>query len=390
MNSDGRSTSQQLYIPTILVIGACEDLEDRCLQAADARGLSVKTCSVHDAPHAIPRRRPLAVVAPNGISDRMSQDLEALAREVRSVLLLVDPDVSAREIEAMFSAAIAACSARNDKPSSPGVLGLGRRAASGRYSITDSVVEEAPFSRPGGLRSSSAPPSVRTPFVAQGPSSVRSPSPPSVRAPVAQQGPSSVRAPVAQQGPSSVRAPVAQQGPSSVRVPFVEQGPSSVRGEMTARQTLPRVSVPAGQGGESAPAPRAPGIVSTRPAPLSPPRPATGISRPTPVSVSGPAALAMSRPTPVSMSRPTPVSMSRPTAVSSAPVRTATLPSMEAVASRATPVPGPVSTAPPSADSDPPRSVSGIPERLTEPPTSGTQSIERPSFAAIRSVFGAR
>ena len=35
-----------------------------------------------------------------------------------------------------------------------------------------------------------------------------------------------------------------------------------------------------------------------------------------------------------------------------------------------------------------PRSGTDIPGRLTEPPTSGTQPVERASYAAIRSVFG--
>jgi hypothetical protein len=150
MNSDGRSTSQQLYIPTLLVVGGWEDLVDRCLEAADASGLSLKTCSIHEAPAAIPRRHPLAIVVPHDVYDPLSHDLEALARDVRSTLIQVDPEVSVRELEAMFAAAITGCSSQRE-----------RRGGAGRYSITETLAEEAPFSR------STPPPSSRAPMSAR-------------------------------------------------------------------------------------------------------------------------------------------------------------------------------------------------------------------------------
>lgn len=169
MNADGRSTSQQLYVPTLLVIDGCEDLVDRCLDAADSSGLSLKTCSSRDAAVAIPRRRPLAIVVPNGIFDRVPHDLEALARGVRSALFQVDPDVSVRELEAMFAAAIAGCSTPRERSGSSGGAGPGLSPSpspspspsAGRYSITDTLAEEAPFSRSTPPPSSRAPHSVR-------------------------------------------------------------------------------------------------------------------------------------------------------------------------------------------------------------------------------------
>ena len=150
MNSDGRSTSQQLYIPTLLVIDGWEDLVDRCLDAADASGLSLKTCSIREASEAIPRRHPLAIVVPHGTFEPFCDDLEALARDVRSTLIQVDPDVSVRELSAMFAAAIAGCSSQRE-----------RRGGAGRYSITETLAEEAPFSRSTPPPSSRAPMSIR-------------------------------------------------------------------------------------------------------------------------------------------------------------------------------------------------------------------------------------
>ncbi len=152
MNADGRSTSQQLYVPTLLVIDGCEDLVDRCLEAADSSGLSLKTCSSRDAAVAIPRRHPLAIVVPNGIFDRVPHDLEGLARGVRSALFQVDPDVSVGELSAMFAAAIAGCSSPRPE----------RSDGAGRYSITETLAEEAPFSR-----STLPPPSSRAPLSAR-------------------------------------------------------------------------------------------------------------------------------------------------------------------------------------------------------------------------------
>lgn len=141
MDADGRTTSQQLYIPTLLVIGAGPALVTRCTYAADTLGLSVKTCTLDEIAIAVPRRHPLAMVVPIGVLHRAQAELEALARDVRSVLFPVDPEVSVRELEAMFAAAIAGTVSQRE-----------RRGGAGRYSITDGVAEEAPFSR------SSAPP----------------------------------------------------------------------------------------------------------------------------------------------------------------------------------------------------------------------------------------
>lgn len=147
MNDDGRTTSQQLYIPTLLVVGGCDALVARCRLAAKSTGLAIKACLLKEVAITVPYRQPLAMVVPNDAFDSAAYELEALARDVRSVLLRVDPEVSVRELEAMIAGAVDGCLSQRE-----------RRGGAGRYSITEGVEDEAPFSS-----RSSAPPSSRAP-----------------------------------------------------------------------------------------------------------------------------------------------------------------------------------------------------------------------------------
>lgn len=146
MNADGRTTSEQLYIPTLLVVGGPESLALRCHRAARTAGLAIRRCALEEAAVAVPRRHPIAIVVPNDVFDMASQELSALARDVRSELLPVDPEVSVRELEAMIAGAVDGSLSQRE-----------RRGGAGRYSIVDGLQEEAPFSQ-RGPRSSSAPP----------------------------------------------------------------------------------------------------------------------------------------------------------------------------------------------------------------------------------------
>lgn len=299
MNSDGRSTSQQLYIPILLVVGGCPTLVGRCTTAADSAGLGVKTCSLAEAPEAIPLRHPLAIVVPNRAFDSASDELLALARDVRSVLFPVDAEVTVRELEAMFAAAIAACSSQRD-----------RRNGAGRYSLTEGFAEEAPFSRRGESRTSwnPSPPSAR---------GARPSFPPSVR---------------------SARPPAPR-----------DSMPPSSRAALSTRQILPRVT-PAGRD-------PAPGLATTRPLAAAPKAGfITADDLPT--------------------YRPPP------------------MPDEDPHEAPETLRPGPglhKSEPPPLAPPPLPRDVSpSIAPRMTEPPCSRTQPVERPSYAALRAVFSSR
>lgn len=233
MNSDGRTTSEQLYIPTLLVVGGCEALVVRCYHAARTTGLAIRYCRLEEAAVSVPRRHPLAIVVPNGVFDTAAQELVALARDVRSILLRVDPEVSVRELEAMMAGAIA-----------DGLSQRERRGGAGRYSITDGIQEEAPFSRREGRQSF--------------PGEVRQSTPPEAR----QSVPSDVR----QSVPFDARKALPRSGPSSSRVP----GLASIRPVPGPVSTRPAA---------------APGPMSSRPSPT--PAPVSGRASPVPPPVSG-------------------------------------------------------------------------------------------------------
>lgn len=203
MNIDGRTTSEQLYIPTLLVVGACEALRVRCYHAAKATGLAIKACEMSEAAVAIPRRHPIAIVVPIPAAGEPAEDLSALARDVRAALLPVDPEVSVRELEAMIAAAIDGGLAQRE-----------RRGGAGRYSIVDGIEEEAPFSRRSVPPPSSAPPrSLSSPGIV----SVRAPAP----APTLPPAPVSTL-PQGPPGLASTRPPAtsdARQGPRRESVP---------------------------------------------------------------------------------------------------------------------------------------------------------------------------
>lgn len=160
MNKDGRTTSEQLYIPTLLVIGAGEALLLRCLHACKTTGLAMKMCDLTSAAGEIARRRPIAVIIPTSEFDHAGAELGTLVRDCRGALFTVDSHVSVREIEAMLAAAIGG-----------GYQHPERREAAGRYSIVNDAIEEAPFSRrsapPQSVRSSVPPSSKPGPVKAR-------------------------------------------------------------------------------------------------------------------------------------------------------------------------------------------------------------------------------
>jgi hypothetical protein len=148
MNNDGRTTSEQLYIPSLLVVGGTQSLLLRCLHASKPLGLAIKACSPSEATAIVTRRHPVAIIVPNDVFEGADHELAALARDVRSALVPVDPEVSVRELEAMLTAAVDGGFSQHE-----------RRSGAGRYSIVDGIEEEAPFSRrtlppdsPSGVR----------------------------------------------------------------------------------------------------------------------------------------------------------------------------------------------------------------------------------------------
>ena len=103
MNNDSRTTSEQLYIPNFLIVGGSQSLLLRCFHASKTLGLAIKVCTAAEATVIVARRHPIAIVVPNDVFAGAAYELVAVARDVRSALLPVDPEVSVRELEAMLA-----------------------------------------------------------------------------------------------------------------------------------------------------------------------------------------------------------------------------------------------------------------------------------------------
>jgi hypothetical protein len=232
MNNDGRTTSEQLYIPSLLIVGGSQSLLLRCLHASKTMGLAIKACSPAEATAIVARRHPIAIIVPNDVF-AAERDLAPLARDVRSALLTVDPEVSVRELEAMIAAAVDGGFSQRE-----------RRGGMGRYSIVDGAIEEeAPFSR-----RTLPPTSTRSPGIV----STRPPAPPMSVRPSAP--PMSVR-PTA-----SARAPLTPDTEAMLPEPArPSMPPMSVRASVPpapVRASVPpapvRASVPPASGRPSA------------------------------------------------------------------------------------------------------------------------------------------
>jgi hypothetical protein len=326
MNADGRSTSEQLFIPNLLVVGAGEKLFAQCRIAANTYGLQIRICSLRDATDTVVRRRPLAIVVPDDLLDEIeARELEAFARDVRSVLLRLDPDVSVREIEAMIGGAVAG-----------GLDERERLAEAGRYSMVQGVEEEEPFSR-----RTWPPPSVR---VSAPPPSARSASPP----------PSSV-------SPHSSRtAPPSSVSPQTPRV--TQPSMRTTQPPQTAR-TLPPASA----------APRS--TLPPQSARLTPPPPPQSRATLPPSSARVP-------PPPQSMRNTVPPQSAAPQSAQAAPASQS--PRSTSPPSSVSPglAKARVAQPPPLPQAQDPAAAAGEP-----PPASGPQSRPGGMFAAIRAVF---
>jgi hypothetical protein len=237
-----------MHVPSILVVldAAWPVLFARCLSAAVRSGVLVHRCEVAAAATFAAERRPVAIVLSNAVYALDPDEFDALARDVRATLLKVDEEVSERELEAMFAAALRERDRRQDD--------------GGRYAIIRQMpAEEAlprpsqpppsvrPSQAPPSVRSTQAPPSVRS---SQAPPSSRSFPPPSARSsqlsPAASQEPPPSRSFAQRQtAPPSVRSaelpPRPQPAPSRSMTPAPGSlpPPPSVRGAQLSQQAQP-------------------------------------------------------------------------------------------------------------------------------------------------------
>ena len=150
-------TSTPVLLPCVLVVmdAVWPDLFARCLVAATRSGVLVHRCELQGAATFAAERRPVAIVLSNAVHALDPEEFNALARDVRAMLLGVDEEISERELEAMFTGALRERE-RRDGMAGPAAPGDGRRDDGRSYALIRQTAEEVPLPR-----SSQAPPSMR-------------------------------------------------------------------------------------------------------------------------------------------------------------------------------------------------------------------------------------
>lgn len=114
-------TLRQMQIPVALVVGGNEDVIAVVSEAALGAQVLVAECSVADANTTAAQMRPLVLVFPEDIYGFDPEGFDALARDVRSKVLRVTPEMrEVAEIEATLTQLMA--EAENQRPSWSGDL----------------------------------------------------------------------------------------------------------------------------------------------------------------------------------------------------------------------------------------------------------------------------
>lgn len=139
-----RATAKPIHIPTVLAVGCSDALLARCWDALSGLGVMVRDCEPAIAATLAAARQPLAIVVSNDIYAADPEELQALARDVRATLLLVDEGASESELASSLVGAVRAATHRR-----------GGRSSSGRYSLLPGELGTA---APGGFTLSEPPP----------------------------------------------------------------------------------------------------------------------------------------------------------------------------------------------------------------------------------------
>jgi hypothetical protein len=140
--SNERATAKPVNIPTVIAAGCSDALLARCWDALAALGVMVRDCDLASLPTLAAARQPLAIVVPSALYAAESEELDALARDVRATLIEADERTGARDLEATLSLAVRAAMRRREG-----------RSISGRYSILpgDPIPEMTPSAPPASL-----------------------------------------------------------------------------------------------------------------------------------------------------------------------------------------------------------------------------------------------
>lgn len=85
-----RTTAKPVHIPTVLAVGCSDALLARCWEALTGAGVMIRDCAPDEAATLAALRRPLVILVAATLHSQDVVELEALARDVRGVLLRVD------------------------------------------------------------------------------------------------------------------------------------------------------------------------------------------------------------------------------------------------------------------------------------------------------------
>ena len=118
-DANDRATEKPVHIPTVLAVGCSDALLARCWSALAHLGVMVRDCEPALLPTLVASRMPLAIVMPEHVYARDPVELDALARDVRAMLVKVHAEATVGEIEAVVGVAIRSTTRRRESQHAP-------------------------------------------------------------------------------------------------------------------------------------------------------------------------------------------------------------------------------------------------------------------------------
>lgn len=103
--TNDRATAKPVNIPTVIAAGCSDALLARCWDVIAPLGVMVRDCEPAALATLAASRQPLVIVVPSALYARDPEDYDALARDVRALLVHVD-EASARDLDVTLSLAV--------------------------------------------------------------------------------------------------------------------------------------------------------------------------------------------------------------------------------------------------------------------------------------------
>lgn len=125
-------TNTTTSAPTVLAVGCTEQIVQRCAKALTKIGAVVKECSIAGAVNVAVERKPLVILMLEDVFAFDPNEFTALARDLRSTLVRVEPDVDEESLEGLLAVAISRALSHRDE-----------RTSTGRYAIIGTPAPEA-------------------------------------------------------------------------------------------------------------------------------------------------------------------------------------------------------------------------------------------------------